>query len=373
MLPKPFEIEANLGELEEAYRLHFLKADVNQVILVVGLGLLLILLNLRSDYILLGYHPTFYKLLILRSFVILSCVLLLFILKKNRSYWVYDFLVFTLLMIAVTADVCVNLTRPLDFYGHVVFEIIILLACYLLLPTNIIIRTSVALIHTFISLWLLLFYKTLGPPVRYMGIISFAVMNITGFIISVQLYTYRRLQFRYRIEHEKVETELERLAMTDPLTGVNNRRAFELQAENIFAISKKYKRPLSLMMLDIDHFKHINDKFGHSSGDEVLRRFTQIFMQRIREQDMFGRLGGEEFCLMMPETPLGEVLNACERLRDICSETKISTNNHEINFTVSIGVVEIDETDTSFEKMLKRADAMLYKAKETGRNRVVWE
>ncbi|MHA2938173.1 PAS domain S-box protein [Vibrio sp. RC27] len=167
---------------------------------------------------------------------------------------------------------------------------------------------------------------------------------------------------------KKMERELIALSRTDDLTQVSNRRFFLESATNKIRVIKQQQTKLSLMMLDIDHFKAINDTKGHFTGDLALQLFAEICKRFVRPPDLLGRLGGEEFALMLPDTCLEEAKIIGERIQ--CSLAQES-NNHDVipPMTVSIGLIEVSP-DENIESALRRTDKMLYQAKDNGRNRI---
>ena len=172
-------------------------------------------------------------------------------------------------------------------------------------------------------------------------------------------------------ERKRMETELVELANTDILTGVFNRRAFLEQAEKFWILSRRYQRPLNTLMIDIDHFKSINDSYGHAKGDEVLKDVAAICQQTMRESDTFGRIGGEEFAVLFPETDLNNALLGAERIRQAVEKLQFSNGNDDMfSISISIGVAERQDKDDSFDLLLQQADGALYEAKLRGRNRV---
>ncbi|UZP66606.1 sensor domain-containing diguanylate cyclase [Desulfovibrio mangrovi] len=171
-------------------------------------------------------------------------------------------------------------------------------------------------------------------------------------------------------QRKKLEIELSHLATTDALTGANNRHRFLERAEEEFVRSSRYNRPLSLLMLDIDYFKNINDTFGHAAGDDVLRALSTACRRMFRQIDIFGRVGGEEFAVILPETPIDVATSVAERLRQTLALLRVEGYNGSISFTVSIGVVE-REDGQNISDVMYYADKALYKAKNAGRNRVV--
>ncbi len=173
------------------------------------------------------------------------------------------------------------------------------------------------------------------------------------------------------INRGKLVKKLKDESELDYLTKIYNRRTLFKILTHLFASSLRYKEALSFLMIDIDHFKAINDTYGHFSGDEVLKIIAQTLGSSIRKSDILGRFGGEEFCIIMPHTPLENACNVANKIRKIIAETSIDILNPKTNITVSIGVSSVEEND-ELELLLKRADEALYKAKELGRNRVCY-
>lgn len=171
-------------------------------------------------------------------------------------------------------------------------------------------------------------------------------------------------------ENKKTEEELLRLASTDPLTGALNRREFTSLAERDALRAQRYNRPLSILMFDLDHFKRLNDTHGHAAGDKALQRFTTLCCNALRTVDIFGRWGGEEFVALLPETDAAGAAIIAERLRKIVSESAFDFGGHKIGYTVSIGVAQYRDNETSVEGPLSRADQAVYDAKKAGRNRI---
>ena len=173
-------------------------------------------------------------------------------------------------------------------------------------------------------------------------------------------------------DRKKMEEDLRRLATTDPLTGVNNRRRYTEISERELTRCKRYRHPLCVLMLDADHFKNINDTYGHEVGDRVLKALADACTGELRDVDVLGRFGGEEFTVTLPETPLETALEAAERLRvKLAETTEKLEDGQDISFTVSIGASCLNGQEEGLADLLNRADAALYNAKEQGRNKVV--
>ncbi len=180
--------------------------------------------------------------------------------------------------------------------------------------------------------------------------------------------------FRIDITELKLrEFELQRLATTDPLTGALNRRRFMEGGEKELRRGRRYDVPVSVILFDVDHFKKINDTYGHASGDEVLRHLVKVAQETMREHDLLCRYGGEEFAVVFPESDSAAAEVAAMRLRVAIEKSQIQTENGVVRTTVSIGGTQVDVHNDSLESALSRADAALYEAKNAGRNKVVFK
>lgn len=216
------------------------------------------------------------------------------------------------------------------------------------------------------------------------------LMIINGFAISglmAMILGMRSLQLQ-RKAHESalalavslktidLERELrekaEEQARTDHLTGLFNRRYFMGQAERELARAKRYQKPLSLLMIDIDHFKSVNDTWGHAAGNLVLQGVSRIFVKMLREVDIVGRLGGEEFAVLLTETDAAHAMLVAERLREMIEQAVMTPPNGEtLRITVSLGLAALNARDINLDQLFGEADVALYRAKQSGRNRTV--
>lgn len=191
--------------------------------------------------------------------------------------------------------------------------------------------------------------------VSYIAIMATALLGSIGFVLMVK---------------ERTDREIMDLAMTDVLTGVPNRRALMEMAAHMLA--RRDGLPLALLMIDVDHFKRINDANGHLVGDTVLRQVSRLLAGRLRHADMIGRYGGEEFCVIAPDTDEDGAMTLAESLREVIAFESVAVGRGRLPVTVSIGVAHCPaDTVRSLEELITEADAALYAAKEGGRDRVV--
>ena len=173
-------------------------------------------------------------------------------------------------------------------------------------------------------------------------------------------------------DRKELQRKLEQEAHTDPLTGCANRRYFLKLAEYEIARARRYDGDVSVLMLDLDHFKAINDRYGHHVGDLVLQKLVKVCQEILRSEDVFGRLGGEEFAILLPETGSRKAVDVADRLCLAVADSEVSLEGTPpIHFTTSIGAATLAPEDHGIDEVLDRADQALYKAKSAGRNQVV--
>jgi len=172
-------------------------------------------------------------------------------------------------------------------------------------------------------------------------------------------------------ERRRAEDELRRLALTDALTGAANRRHFMERAAFEFARMRRYGNPVSLVMLDVDHFKRVNDTHGHAAGDAALILLVKCCRALLRDTDLVGRLGGEEFALLLPDATTEAAFQVAERVRLNLADLEIATDGVPFSFTVSMGVACCGPSEISVEQTIGRADQALYRAKSEGRDRTL--
>lgn len=170
---------------------------------------------------------------------------------------------------------------------------------------------------------------------------------------------------------ERANEQLAKLSMTDRLTGLLNRGTWENLVDAEYERFRRYGQATSLVMFDIDHFKRVNDTYGHLAGDEVIRHTAQVTRNNIRQSDSAGRYGGEEFGIILPETDAESARVICGRIREAIENSTVSTTAGDIRYTVSMGIAQLTETPENYMQWMQKADEALYKAKESGRNKVV--
>jgi diguanylate cyclase (GGDEF)-like protein len=201
------------------------------------------------------------------------------------------------------------------------------------------------------------------PDLRHVNLVIFAIFE-TVFVCICAAYLFGGLA------KDRIAAFYRRASLIDPLTGVANRRDFFEVAERTIARARFASRPIALLLFDLDHFKSINDIYGHHAGDAVLTEFCRLATSLLRPTDLFGRVGGEEFAALLPDTGRQDALLLAERLKSAFEATSHDVGGRTLAATVSVGVAISDDASSDLDTLLEAADQALYRAKMLGRNRV---
>lgn len=205
----------------------------------------------------------------------------------------------------------------------------------------------------------------------FQNLVMRAIRNPSGKVelVSMTLYDVTDIAVNQR-ELESANNTLAQLSRTDRLTGLFNRGYWQEQLEHHWSLYKRYQQSCSLVIFDIDHFKNINDSYGHQAGDEVIRQVAQMALECARENDCVGRYGGEEFTILLPHTDQAGARYFAERLRTRVEKLAVQHEDQSIGFTISLGVAELGPQYGSETVWLEAADQALYQSKRGGRNQV---
>ena len=215
-----------------------------------------------------------------------------------------------------------------------------------------------------ISVWFLFIDDNTATMMAILGIIFMASAFRSTRVLSETLH------YSYMLTHAlgRAKEEAEKLASIDMLTGINNRRAFTDLSKVQVEYCKRHEHPVSAIIIDADHFKNINDTHGHASGDAALKHLSQILQNLTRASDIIGRIGGEEFAILLTSTNVKDAILVAEKLKNWIADNPVHISDEYFSMTVSIGVASDDSYN--LETLLKHADKAMYKAKRSGRNQV---
>lgn len=366
------QVLLDLGDLEEEYQEFHLQSTLVIYKLTAVFVAVANLAMLGIDSLFLnGQVELLLWMSVIRAMYTAFTLLSLFAVQRpNPNYARIESVTFVWIMITSIYFILFNFIRPSNHFTTSI-DTLLVFGIYVLAPLRM--NRLIALTIGFsagsvmVAFWVKADMSLIDQGVM-LGTHIF--VQLIGLASAVQIQSYRRTAFlAYRQEREARELALGMLRI-DALTQSLSRQYFLDLAEKEFERAKRYKHPLSILMMDLDFFKIINDKYGHKVGDAALQQFSRLVMEQKRMTDLFGRLGGEEFALMLPETDLDGAEETARRIQEIWAGTDIQTPVLIISSTVSIGVTAMLAHDTIFDDMLIRADEIMYRAKHGGRNRV---
>ncbi|HQG66847.1 MAG: GGDEF domain-containing protein [Smithella sp.] len=344
-------------------------------------GILLLLFAI-PDYLGMGLTGPFYYLLAYRVVMAITLFILYLTITPETNIFKISYPVMWFVIVYISGFMLFFIYRPDVVYLVIGVLMIQLLALLVFIPIRFIMSFSAAVYGVFI---ILLTRFLLGTTAEKM--ISLFVILLLP--VGVGAATTHRLGIMHRREYAlwiktqkinrqleeeinrriKLEAALQEMAATDPLTGLYNRRECDILFRHEMERANRLNTPLSVGLIDLDHFKQVNDTYGHAAGDEVLRRTARLFRENLRTMDIVGRWGGEEFIIMLPEMAIDQANITGNRLLQALAATDIDAGSALIKITATIGITQLLPGD-KMDEIISRADAALYKGKEAGRNRV---
>ncbi len=369
---------------ERAYRKHVEPTVAKHLRTSVKIWACLLLAFGILDFMALGWSASFAQIMGAR---ILSASLLFLLgwrLRHSPQWATSGYAVTAMEVVGFLLFFLVHFVRPDIAVWNIGVTLILLLTLYIFIPNRVVLSNlaaGVGIAGTLVCMAAL----GAGLP-RIVGLFFLLCLpTIVGFAAALRLQVVQRQQFalhsemleinaslQHEIERrESLEVELQKQATTDALTGLFNRRQYELLFHRERERSRRLGTRLSLCVLDLDHFKQINDTHGHDVGDQVLRHVAALCTQKLRQTDIVGRFGGEEFILLLPETDLERAERLVNRLRQCLEQAPVQAEGETIRVTATFGLTEVQAQDANIEEAVKRADRALYKGKQGGRNRVV--
>lgn len=299
-------------------------------------------------------------------------VITLYLFKYNRKVELFD-LILPCSIIGASAlwFYLINLSASPNVTIYIYSSLVFIVLANLSIQVRFTPALIVSLIITIVGL--IGVYHAIDGAIEQFILYLLSYMPILGFSLVMSwgsTYKSRSIFLHHKLDSFNRQT-LEFMAHTDMLTGINNRRYFERRAKTTISDHANNDKPISLLMLDIDHFKSINDTYGHDVGDAVLKKISDICKTVLRNNDLFARYGGEEFIALLPNTPQKNAQFIAERLRQKIEQASVIVQGYgPIYFTASIGVTLIDYDNYTFNDAIKQADTALYAAKSAGRNLV---
>ncbi|WNL41415.1 GGDEF domain-containing protein [Halomonas sp. PAMB 3264] len=371
------------SDLETAYRHSIQQRLSNEYSLALGIGAFIFGIYVLSDYFLLGLALEFFLLLALRLAVVSTCLLIAFKIRRGKigvDGW------YTLpLWLLATGIILIVPLRPESFSTQIIAAVVAVLGFYLFIPNRLTVVTLVSLYLTSGFLVALVAFTDANLVDVTRTAILLLTANVIGFSTLLRMESLQRVQFallnneRGRnqalneeiISRKLLEEQLRTSAERDALTNLNNRGHFMKLAGKMLQRSQSGQAPFSLFMIDVDHFKRINDTCGHCHGDKVLAEIAEVCEESLRPTDVIGRFGGEEFIVALPNTNLDDAQKVAERLKREVSNLSLPDEMGTQSPSVTIGVAAANAEGENLDALIKQADQLLYIGKRAGRNQVV--
>lgn len=338
-----------------------------------------------TDYQYLGLTREFFYMIAMRVVVSSSCLLFAFVIGRWGSYSSKAWLHALPLWLLATGIILIIPLRPESLPTQVTAVVVATMAFYLLIP-NLLTVASIASLYLsigFMASALVVAGISLEVSLRIALLLIMA--NVVGFFALRRLESLQRMQFALLLKErnknhqlhkeiahrQSLEVQLRMLAERDALTGLDSRSHFMTRALALLQRSRLEKKPFILFMIDVDHFKAINDTWGHSHGDWVLTEIARACVRSLRPMDVIGRFGGEEFVVALPDITLEAARAVAERLKEEVAKLSLKEELCELRLSVTIGIARAQNEETDLDSLIKRADKALYDGKRNGRNRVV--
>ncbi|MFD2632341.1 GGDEF domain-containing protein [Idiomarina piscisalsi] len=337
-----------------------------------------------TDYNLLGLTPNYYLLLAMRIAVTGSCLVLAFVIGQIGGYAQRAWLHALPLWILAIGIILIVPLRPESLSTQITAIVVAIMAFYLLIPNLLTVATLASLFLSITFLAASMLYAGVTPTGAIRLGLLLVMANIVGYSSLRRLERLQRKQYALlnderaqnreltqEIKHRKsLEAQLRMVAERDTLTGVDSRSHFMKRAEALLQRSRLEEAPFCLFMIDVDHFKKINDTWGHTRGDVILTKIAAVCQQSLRPTDIIGRFGGEEFVVGLPHTSPADATVVAERLKHNVEALSLDNEFKDLQLSVTIGVAVATRED-DLDALITRADNRLYEGKRDGRNRVV--
>ncbi|MFN2317322.1 MAG: GGDEF domain-containing protein [Gemmatimonadales bacterium] len=355
------------GPREDAYRQASLPVDIRQARFVVAITTPGILLANFMDLWLSAFGPEAVGRLWLFGWQGTLTLIVALVLARVKTPRALDIL----LLVWLTSYITVVLVFRAQGVSVATSGVIVLLAfgSYTLLPQRLLFRVVPSILLTLGDVWILVVVHDAGSAVVLPAVLAYGFVHLPAGWVAVQHERDRRHRYRAQLGEAAARRDLEHLANTDALTGALSRRRWLELAEAELERYRRQHRPFAVLMADLDRFKAVNDRYGHQVGDIVLQHFARLLQSEQRRLDVVGRLGGEEFVVLLPETDLAGASEVAERVVTACRHVMVDTTAGPVRITCSIGVAVIRDAD-AIADLLHRSDLAMLAAKEAGRDQV---
>jgi len=358
------ELVANLGDLDQECKQYFLRNDMDLTSIAIGVAALMAPLMSFLDYSYYGWTIEFFiASSMVGAFVIFSIFLIINFRYATRVT-VYESQVFIWCMFLGVATKFADFLQPERITENVLVSDFLVIAMYVLMTNKFVYRIlPVSIITIFGIVALFTTSNVATSEEKYLHTTTLILLNGTGIIVLSRSNRFKRAEYGAIIREKEARAMFEELAASDPLTGILNRRSFIEHTRLSMHRFERYQHGFCLAVIDLDHFKQINDTYGHLVGDRAIKQFSRLMETNKRQGDIFGRLGGDEFGFILHGSNQTDALNTLSRMQDALQTLAIESPVGNFYISFCVGVTEIQQGDKSPDDLLHRADLALYQSK----------
>jgi diguanylate cyclase (GGDEF)-like protein len=362
---------SNLRDLEPANKEAFLRSDADLTAVAIAATACLIPPMNYLDYSYYGLSPDYLAATVFEVVFATLSVVAFVVIRRSHGAAAYERWVFAWSLFTAVSALFIVLSQANRLTENILFGDLFLIALYTLITNRLSLRLVPALVVD-IGCIAALFLTNSGVSWQnqYMFGCSLVAINLAGLVAVARSNRFKRLAYQAQMGEREARRLFETLAATDPLTGILNRRSFFAQAQQECSRFRRFHSAFCLVMIDLDFFKRVNDQYGHQAGDEALKAFANTIASGKRSYDVFGRLGGEEFALLLPDTSAEDAVRVVSRLKDNVRQSVITSPKGEFGITFSAGIASALREAESLDDLIHRADEALYQSKAQGRDRI---
>jgi diguanylate cyclase (GGDEF)-like protein len=361
----------NLRDLDLACREYFLGADIDLASITIGAVVAMLPPIAFLDFTYYGFSEEFLWTSVFEVGLAAFSLLIILTIRRQRAVLIYERAILVWNAVMAVVFLILGVEQPARLVENTLFSILVLLAMYVTLPNR---YAFTVIPAASLSLGGIAILAALPSPVslqnKYIFTLTLLMLNFAGAVVVARSNRFKRREY-YSQRNERVARQMyETLSQIDPLTGLLNRRSFLEHAQQALNRYQRYQSPFCLVIFDLDYFKRVNDTYGHLVGDEALRRFAGVLKTEKRVTDEAGRLGGEEFGLLLAETHRTTAQGVTARIQEAVRHMRLPAMGEDYQITFSAGVGEVQPSDQSLDDLIRRTDQALYQAKDLGRDRI---
>lgn len=358
------ELVANLGDLDQECKQYFLRNDMDLTSIAIGVAALMAPLMSFLDYSYYGWTIEFFIASgLVGAFVIFS-VFLIVNFRYATRVTTYETQVFIWCMFLGTATKFADFLQPERITENVLVSDFLVIAMYVLMTNKFVYRIlPISIITIFGIVALFSTSNVATSEEKYLHTTTLVLLNGTGIIVLSRNNRFKRAEYRAILREKEARAMFEELAASDPLTGILNRRSFIEHTRLAMHRFERYHSSFCLAVIDLDHFKKINDTYGHLVGDKAIKLFSKLMETNKRQGDIFGRLGGDEFGFILHQSSPADALKTFDRMKNELRKMAIESPVGDFHISFCVGITEIQQGDTSPDDLLHRADLALYQSK----------